>query len=1010
MAAKTFQSLYRKLNSEQKQAVDTIEGPVMVIAGPGTGKTQILTLRIANILKKTDTPPDAILALTFTESAAYAMRKRLVEIIGSPAYRIRIHTFHGFCNDIIQRYPESFPRIIGAQSLIDIDKILLMQDIIATSPLTRLRPFGDPFYYLHASLQAISQLKRENISVIEFAESILRERDRIHALPDLTHLKGAHKGKIKGAYQTELDRLERSDELLLLYRRYEEELATRRLYDFEDMILEVVRMLHSDQEFRLRIQEEFLYLLADEHQDANNAQNRLLELLSCYHDSPNLFIVGDQKQAIYRFQGASLENFLYFKKLYPEATLISLKTNYRSHQGILDAAHALITTNQPPGAAEVELVAAKGVSSFASVRLLQFAQPDTEWLYVAHDIRKLIDQGVEPHEIAVLYRKNSDAKFVAEALERVGVPFVIESQENVLEDPEIRKVTTFMRAVSKFGEESVLFELLHADFLKVTPLDMYKLARYRMREKISLIDILSSPAHLRKAGVGKPAQLRKLYSLLTSFATLARNRPALEALEHMLDESGYIAHILSLPAAIEKLAKLNGLVDTFKEAVAAHHAYTLSDLVEYIALLERYRVSVRKDVEVLSPERVRLMTAHRSKGLEFNYVYVLGLQEGHWQGRGSRTHFYLPFATPRNEIEEDADDRRLLYVALTRARTLVSICFAGTKADGTSALPSQYVEEIMSRLEKEDVSAFEAALSPVALLEPRYPAHHSVKDKLFLNELFVDQGLSVTALNNYLRCPWQYFYANLLRIPKAPDKYALFGNAIHRALRELYESVERGFTLTQQEFLDRFTLAAQREPFSQLDLQEALAKGSKTLTSYYERYKETWGAQTLSEFKINTLFPIPGLCIIPIRGILDRVEFTDGSGVTVYDYKTGKPKSRNEIEGSTKSSRGEYKRQLNFYSLLLSLYEKGKWRMEKGVIDFIEPDPKGKFHRELFYIEDSEVLELQATLTKVAEEIYNLSFWNIRCGSHDCDYCALRNMMLEPKKYKSKKTKVKSDK
>lgn len=998
MAAKTFQSLYRKLNPEQKQAVDAIEGPVMVIAGPGTGKTQILTLRIANILEKTDTPPDAILALTFTESAAFAMRKRLVEIVGSPAYRIHIHTFHGFCNDIIQRYPESFPRIIGAKSLTDIDKILLMQEIIRSAELQKLRPFGDPYYYLNAALGAISQLKRENVSVLDFELSILQEREKILTNPELKHLKGAHKGKIKGAYQTELDKLTSSSELALLYQKYEEELAIRRLYDFEDMILEVVRMLDHDEEFRLRIQEEFLYLLADEHQDANNAQNKLLELLSCYHDEPNLFIVGDQKQAIYRFQGASLENFLYFKKRYPSALLISLKTNYRSEQGILDAAHTLIKNSSSAELTEVELVAARRGNGLPPVRLLQFSQPDRELMFVAAEIRSLIDEGVTPHEIAVLYRKNKDAEAVATALERLGVPFIIESQENVLDDPEIRKVTIFMRAVSRFGDEPLLFALLHMDFLKVEPLNVYKLARYRVREKLQLSDILSSVPHLRRAGVTKPAELRKLFSLLTSFATLARNRPALEALEHMLDESGFVSHVLSLPSAVETLAKLNGLVDTFKEAITAHHAYTLADLVEYVALLERHQVSVRKDSEILSPERVRLMTAHRSKGLEFDRVYVLGLQDGHWQSRGSRTHFYLPFNKPRDEAESEGDDRRLFYVALTRARGLVTLTFAGTKQDGSPALPSQYVEEIAVHVHSEDTAAFETSISPTAEIMPRHPAEHSVKDKLFLNELFAEQGLSVTALNNYLRCPWNYFYGNLLRIPKAPDKYALFGNAIHRALRELYESVDRGQTLTKPEFVERFRLAAEREPFSEFDLEEATQKGAKILDSYYERYKETWGTQTLSEFKINAVYQLPGLPSIPVRGILDRVEFGEGSKVVVFDYKTGKPKTRGDIEGTTKSSLGEYKRQLNFYYLLLSLYERGKWRMQEGVIDFVEPDQKGRFHQERFIIDESEVAELRKTVETVAEEIYNLSFWDKRCDEKDCDYCKLRDFLPSKRK------------
>jgi DNA helicase-2/ATP-dependent DNA helicase PcrA len=488
----------------------------------------------------------------------------------------------------------------------------------------------------------------------------------------------------------------------------------------------------------------------------------------------------------------------------------------------------------------------------------------------------------------------------------------------------------------------------------------------------------------------------------------------------MLDESGYMSHVLSLPGAIEKLAKLNGLVDAFKEAVAAHHAYTLADLVEYVSLLERHNVSVRKDTEVLSPERVRLMTAHRSKGLEFDYVYVTGLQDSHWRGQGGKTRFYLPIGRPDEEdeaVEAENDDRRLFYVSLTRARAEATLTYATSKDDGSPALPSQYLEEISPTLvAREDTSLFESSVSPAAFLSARYPAAHSVKDKLFLNELFLDQGLSVTALNNYLSCPWKYFYGNLLRVPKAPDKYALFGTAIHSALRQLYESIERGATLNREEFLERFQLAAQGQPFSTVDLADALKKGELALGAYYERYKESWGVPAQCEFSISTLYPVQlgEARAIPLRGVLDRVEAGKGSDVVVFDYKTGRPKSRNEIEGATRTSTGDYKRQLVFYKLLLSLHAKGGYAstrqertMREGVIDFIEPDPKGRFHQERFYIEDEEVSELKSTIERVAQEIYNLDFWQKRCEDKACEFCRLRDF-LPNKKAPSQKKELRS--
>ena len=309
-----FASRYARLNPAQKQAVDTIEGPVMVVAGPGTGKTQILTLRIANILRQTDTPPDTILALTFTNAGVTAIRARLVTLLGSRGYRIPVHTFHSFANELIRKYPEKFPRIVGATAALPIDQIQIMEQAIEAGELELLRPYGDPFHHLFPALQEIERLKREDISPAKLEEIIVAETKRFELIEDLRHEKGQYAGAIKGKYQALATQIDKARELTKLYRAYEQGLAERRLYDFGDMVLEVLRVLERDRDFRLTIQEEYQYVLADEHQDANQSQNRLLELLASFHDNPNLFIVGDEKQAIFQFQGASLDNFDYFKK------------------------------------------------------------------------------------------------------------------------------------------------------------------------------------------------------------------------------------------------------------------------------------------------------------------------------------------------------------------------------------------------------------------------------------------------------------------------------------------------------------------------------------------------------------------------------------------------------------------------------------------------------------------------------------------------------------------------
>jgi DNA helicase-2/ATP-dependent DNA helicase PcrA len=257
-----FTKAYGTLNTAQKQAVDTIDGPVMVVAGPGTGKTQVLALRIAQILKETDTPPNAILALTFTEAGVYAMRTRLVSLIGTAAYHVRIHTFHGFCNSLIQEHPHQFDRLIGSSQITDIDVVTTLRECIDTLHLTKLKKFADPYFFVTDIKKEISTLKREAITGEELVRRVHEEKERIENDPDSIHTKGAHKGKMKAVFVDRLDSLERTRELAEVYRAYTEALHTKRLYDFDDMILETLRALEGNPQFLQLVQENYLYILA----------------------------------------------------------------------------------------------------------------------------------------------------------------------------------------------------------------------------------------------------------------------------------------------------------------------------------------------------------------------------------------------------------------------------------------------------------------------------------------------------------------------------------------------------------------------------------------------------------------------------------------------------------------------------------------------------------------------------------------------------------------------------
>ncbi len=943
MDSSEFLKQLKLLNPEQRQAVETIDGPVMVIAGPGTGKTQILTLRIANILTKTDTNPENILALTFTEAAAANMRRRLTGLIGTPAYYVNIHTFHGFCNKLIQDYPENFSKIIGSTNTNPADQIGFIRNIIDKSNLKFLKPFGNKYYYVAEILKNIRQLKNEGFDPNSFKKQA---------------------GSPKNL------------ELALVYQKYQAELATKKLYDFEDMILETINALQKNKDFLLDLQEKHQYILVDEHQDTNGAQHKVLELLASYDPNPNLFVVGDDKQAVFRFQGASLENFLYFKKKFPQAQLVELKQNYRSTQNILDASHSLIEKNTAV-LALTKLQAQKRRTDLLGRSVLQIATcdtPESEYLFITQKIKELLKQKVPANEIAVLYRENKDAAPISDFLLRQNINHRVESDENILEDMEIKKLNILLAAIQNFGSDEHLVKALHLDFLGVDPLALYKIPNNTISR--SNLDIVKR---------------------LSEWKKLSYNQTFPKFFETVVDESGYLKNLLAQPNYHEKLAKLNTLFAEVKKLTASNHNYDLPSYLNYLEILQEHALPIRSKTAT-GPDVVRLTTAHKAKGLEFDYVFIAGTYNGHWGNKRNIKHFDLPIKTSldASKLEKNEDERRLFYMALTRARKGIFITYATTSTDGREQVPSQFIGEIQPDL-KEEIVAKPAPVNQNLILLTRSETQKPKNDeKMLVGELFLKRGLSPTSLNNYLACPWRFFYVNLLRIPKTETRHQIYGTAKHNALQRFFDSKKAQPKISGRFLTEKFAEELKKLPLTPADYQTLHQKGRESLAAYYNFYKNSWNHNTLNEFKISGVdFPIGKNQSVRLTGKLDKIELaTNNRSATVVDYKTKAPESRNWILGKTKDPRGgDYFRQLVFYKLLLDALPRSKYQMELGTIDFVEPDNKGRFKKETFEISSADINELKETIARAAEEILNLKFWNKRCGEKDCEYCELRKLI-----------------
>jgi len=986
LSSPAYTSAYNLLNSAQKQAVDTIEGPVMVIAGPGTGKTQILTLRIANILLQTDVQPNNILALTFTESGAKAMRERLLRYIGAAAYRVEISTFHSFSQKLIAKYPDAYPTVIGGQPATDIDRIGIIEAILEDSSISTLRPSGNPEYYVKPLMGMISDLKRENISPNDLSEMIAGQEKALLEIEQF-HVKGAHKGKERGEYKDAAKSIEKNQALLHVYRLYEASMREQKLYDFDDMILQTVRALGENEDMLRDLQEQYQYLLADEHQDVNGAQNRILELLADYHNQPNIFVVGDEKQAIFRFQGASLQNFLYFESHFKNTTVISLTENYRSGQEILDAGHSLIEAKDAD-LAKLRVPLNAALVNGAEVTVRDFSHQAVEDSWLVHEVQTQITAGVPPEEIVVIVRSNREVEDISNNLRKAGIAAQASAESDILYHPVTQTVEQLLRAVTE-ASASALFTVLHGSYWGISVADVTRICAAQNYHR-SLTEIIRSQEILTEIGVLDTTQVNQLVAVLDEAKARSSVESPHEVLAYLLEHSGYKDYVLQHDP-YDGARIIRRLYDEIEELVRRDKKASLTAILSVFAQRRSYGLALSAPFIGSEQHAVQVMTAHKSKGLEFQVVFAPHLVDSVWGGKTRRELFKIPrtMALPADAAD---DEKRLLYVLITRAKQTLYLSSSELNADGRPLTPSRLLAEIdQELLIAAATDAAEASFQPLDQVAPKLD--RSQIDQALVASLFAERGFSATSLNNYLRDPWEFYFKNILRVPEVQPPHMLFGTAVHAVLQRATNlHTKSGSLPTDAQLIEWLETSLSRLPLTTLEYTRLHAKGLEVLLPYVQQLTGALPAKTEEEFSItvelstgNNLIPT-----IPLKGNLDRLDFdNDGRLQQVVDYKTGKPKSRNVIEGKTQSSDGAYKRQLTFYALLLDLYDDERYQSHTGVLSFVESAAAGSLKEEVFVITPSEVAELKQEIIQAAVSIVEGKWATTECDPSLCDYCHL---------------------
>lgn len=672
-----------KLNARQEEAVCHGSGPLLIIAGAGSGKTRVITHRIAFLIEEKGISPNRILALTFSNNAAEEMRQRLESLLSKSFEELWIGTFHSFCAEILRENALDFGINPFFQILTESEQLLLLANNLEKLDLQYFELKGRPFALLSQLVWVINRAKDEMITAEDY------ER---------------HARELKGGDEGEIDKIE---EVARVYRFYQELIFSQDSLDFGDLILTTLNLFKEKPHILARYQQQFQYILVDEFQDTNFAQSFLLDMLAQKHQ--NICVVGDDDQGIYRFRGATLKNIQDFQKRYPRAKIVRLEENYRSTPQILDAAYAVIRHNKAYRL-EKRLVPVKNELKEQSVVIAEAKNLSNQSEFVAKTIAELLtaNKDLNPSEIAILCSsvKGEAAPFV-KALEEHNIPCWITETAGFFERTEVRDIIAWMRIIVDPFDQGSLHRILESAPLRVNPLDVSRLGQYAREKRLPLMDVLG---RLDKVEGLSPETPSIVTHFLKVYRSLLKKREEFSAdrlLREVLDRIGYREYLLLFASLenLQKLANLAKLEEIARGYVSRVDATSLKGFIDYLNLIMAGDIREESLNPCPLPEAVQIMTIHKSKGLEFEVVFLVNLTDSKMPGSRRKEQLEIPRGLLKEELPDnlreihEAEKRRLFYVACTRAKDNLYLCYS-LKADQLKRVPkkSRFLEEIIADL------------------------------------------------------------------------------------------------------------------------------------------------------------------------------------------------------------------------------------------------------------------------------------------------------------------------
>jgi DNA helicase-2/ATP-dependent DNA helicase PcrA len=888
------------LNDRQRQAVTHDSGPLLIVAGAGTGKTTVITRRIAHLIAQRKARPEEILALTFTDKAAAEMEERVDQLVPYGYADVDIATFHSFGDRLLREHSLELGLTPDFRVLSRAEQVIFFRDRLFELPLVRYRPLGDPTRHLQALITLVSRCKDEDISPAEYRACAERLRAAAAASPDDAEL---------------ADHAAQQEELAAAYEKYQELMGREGAIDFGDQIVYGLRLLRARPHVLAAYQRRYKYILVDEFQDTNHAQFELVTLLSARH--ANLAVVADDDQAIYRWRGAAISNVLGFLARYPEARQVVLIENYRSQQAILDASYRLIVHNNPDrlevkSGIDKRLVAVQAGPGRAPLHL-HYETASQEADEVAQMIRDRVEAGEWAYsDVAILVRSNGDADQFLRALNLRTVPWTFSGNAGLYGRPEVRLLIAFLRAVAHPDESVSLHYLASSDIYQMPIVDLTRCATYADRKHRGLFDVFRTADEIPELAEQLSEEGRDVIAHLVAdlvrYMELGREMPTGELLYQFLVDSGWLAR-MSKAATARDEAEVQNISKFFRRIQDASRALRYDNIREFVkhldALIDAGEDPAVAEADIETPA-VRVLTVHKAKGLEFPVVFLVDLVQDKFPLRRRRDALEMPAELIRDALPSGdfhlQEERRLCYVGMTRAMRELYLTSARDYGGGRQRKVSQFVLEALD-LPKDAARPFKArAVEEIELFAP-------APDGTFepMVPIPPDEELSIShkQVDDYKTCPLKYRYVHLLRVPILRHHTVVYGNTIHKVVEYYLKRRVAGNYTSLEDLLAVYEREWENQGFLTWEHQEARkAAGHEALVRFWNHEE----AEGVRPGHIEKEFGF-SIGLNRVRGRYDRVD-EDLLGAVIVDYKTSEVTKQKDADRRARDSL-----QLKIYAL-----------------------------------------------------------------------------------------------